>query len=182
MIRSRSNARGCVARPRAASGGFTFAEIIMVIVILGIMGMIAVPMAVDTGDTHAVAAATRIAGDLEYAQNTAISSGRSVTVTFSSANDVYSLSDLTGLLTHPVDRADYVVSLPSMEEMSQADIVSVDFDGSSTITFDEFGAPTSGGTVLIQAGSVAIVISVTDVTGIVKAGVIGEEGNGFGCQ
>ena len=171
-----------MARPWVGHGGFTFVELIVVIVILGIMAMVAVPMSVDTSDTHAVAAATRITGDLEYAQNMAISTGKPVTVTFSAANDVYSLSNTSGLLTHPVDRTDYVVAFANMAEMSQADILSVDFDGGSTVTFDELGAPTSGGTVLIQAGSVAIVVSLTDVTGLVKVGVVGDDASGFGCQ
>ena len=182
MTRDLTNTQGRAARRRRGRDGFTFAEIIIVIVILGIMAMVVVPMAVDASDTHAVAAASRITGDLEYAQNTAISSGKPVTVTFSAATDVYSLSDLNGLLTHPVDRKDFVVAFPSMAEMSEADILSVDFGGSSTVTFDEFGAPSDGGTVLIQAGSVSVIVSVTDVTGVVRVGMVGDDTGSFGCD
>ena len=182
MTRSWPN-MGCRAWKHACRlRGFTIAEIMVVLVILSIMVTVAVPMGLDSTDTHAVAAASRITGDIQYAQNMAISTGNSVTVTFSAVNDTYSLSNVSGLLTHPVERTDFVVALPNRDEMSQADIVTVDFDGSSSVTFDELGAPTSGGTVVIQADATVITVSVADVTGIVKVGVAGDDSGSFGCQ
>ena len=157
-----------LSRPRpAANKAFTFVELLMVIVLIGIMAAAVVPSVLETSDTQAVGAARLITGDLQYAQNQAIATRTPVTVTFSAAGNSYQLSDAGGVLTNPMSKGTYTVAFGSSRELSQVDVIGVDFDGATTVTFDEMGAPGAGGTITIQSGARVMKLSVADATGLV---------------
>src|SRR4051812_47762470 len=69
------------------SSGFTLAEILAVVVILGIASAIIIPQIGTRDDMRVKAAARTLIADLIYAQNLAISTGQTVYVRFDVAGN-----------------------------------------------------------------------------------------------
>jgi len=165
-------ARSSSERPIAERApAFTLVEILVVIVILAIAAAVVVPNLGSAADIQVLSGARRIAGDLEYAQNYAIATGDSVTISFRDKDDPnansYIVSNTSGTLTHPINKTDYVIVFSSIDGMSGVSIDSVNFDGNSNVTFDALGAPSnaSDGTVTLSSGSDTYRITVVPVTG-----------------
>ena len=70
---------------RVRSGGFTLAEILLVVLIIAIAAMIAVPMMGSMDSVQIRSAANMIAADLEYAKSMAISRQKNYSVVFNPA-------------------------------------------------------------------------------------------------
>lgn len=147
--------RGCLLR------GFSLAEVVCVVVIIGTLAAIAAPRFSNSlALQHVEAAARRLVVDLTLAQRQAKSSNASQTVRFDPAAGKYSLVGMP----HPDHPArEYGVSL--QEEPYSATLVSADFDGDQEIIFDVFGVPDSGGSVVIRAGNHVRTIVVDADTG-----------------
>jgi general secretion pathway protein H len=152
-------------------GGFTLAELIVVLVILGIAAAMIIPNAVSGRDVHATAAARVLGADLEYAQSYAITHQVPVTVTFDTINETYTLSSQSGTLVHPITKSSYVVTVG--DDASGADLASADFAGELSITFDELGAPDNAGSVAVQSGTRGYLVQVSPATGKVTITMMG---------
>jgi prepilin-type N-terminal cleavage/methylation domain-containing protein len=161
--------------------GFTFIEILIVIVLIGIVAMIAVPMISSSASMQIHSAANIIAADLEYAKSMAISRGQNFSVVFDKSAESYRIENQDGdVITHPVKKGfDYIVSFADDSRLDSVDIVDVDFDPGSnqTITFDYLGSPHSGteatnplnsGIITLQAGGITKTISIEAVTGYIS--------------
>jgi len=164
-------------RPRSSvprsGGAFTLAELMVVIVIIGVAAGMVIPYASSAGDTAAIAGARLVICDLQYAQNMAITTQMPVTVTFDPNADSYRLSNASGLLIHPMTKEDYVTDFSSSRGFEGLDVVSADFNSSPSIVFDEFGSPDNAGKVTLQAGAQVYVITVGAATGKVTVELAG---------
>ena len=145
--------------------GFTIIEIVVVLVILAIAAAIIIPNISSTDDLKATSAARMVATDFQYAQNMAITHQEPVTVTFTTSNESYTLSNASGPLIHPMTKSAYTVNFGAMNGFEGLDIVSADFFGSLAVTFDELGAPDNSGGVAVQAGSHVYQVDVATATG-----------------
>jgi hypothetical protein len=134
---------------------------------MAITAAVVIPNAIGTSDFQAVAAARMVATDLQYAQDTAITTQTPITVTFEPTLERYRLSNASGTLIHPITRQAYVVSFPSLRGFGEVDVVSVSFNGATWVTFDEMGTPGAGGTVVLRAGPHVYTLTVAAVTGMV---------------
>ncbi len=141
----------------------------MVVLIVGIAAAMVIPSAVNTSDLQVMSAARMLATDLQYAQDTAITSQLPVTVTFTPASETYSLTNASGTLIHPITKDAYTVNFGATQGFSAVDIVSADFDGAAQVTFDELGTPSAAGDVVMQAGPHVYTVTVAAVTGRVTA-------------
>ena len=162
-----------------AGMGFTFIELLIVMVILGIAAAIAVPMMSSAASMQIRAAGTMVAADLEYAKSMAISRGQQYLVVFDAANETYEIQDSGGnVISHPVKKGfSYEVDFANDGRLDRVDIVSANFDGETTIGFDYLGSPYSvvggtssdlnSGTITLQAGSVTKTVSIEAVTGFI---------------
>ena len=140
-----ANSRGANARR-----GFTLLELVLVLAIVGVMAAIAAPRFAASSAVHrAESAAWRIKMDLALARRLAKSSSGNQSVGFAVATGQYTLS---GVLNGNDASGIYTVRLT--ERPYEAQIVSADFDSSSTATFNGFGQPLSGGSVVVKAGYV----------------------------
>ena len=141
--------------------GFTLAEMVVVVVVIGTLAVIAVPRLSNSIALHRVqAAGRRIVVDLAFAQREAKTSNVAQTVIFHPALDRYIFPTIPHP-DHPL--LNYRVSL--WEEPYSAEIVSVDFGGDNRIIFDVFGVPDSGGSVVISVGNLVRTITVDADTG-----------------
>jgi len=145
--------------------GFTLAELMVVVVIIGLTAGMVIPYASSAGDTAALAGARLMVCDLQYAQNTSITTQAPVTITFNESGNSYTLSNASGTLIHPMTKQAYVVAFASERGFEGLDIVSASFNATASVTFDEFGSPDNAGTITLQAGSQSYVITVAAATG-----------------
>lgn len=152
------------------SGGFTLAEMIIVVVILAIAAAMAIPMFSSAGSMKAASAADTIAADLEYAKSMAISRGRSYSVVFDTATESYRVEDQDGVvIAHPVKKGfNYVVDFRKESSLSGVDMTSANFGGTGSVTFDFLGSPDNGGTVGLSSGGFSVSVIVEPVTGFIS--------------
>jgi prepilin-type N-terminal cleavage/methylation domain-containing protein len=166
---------------KAASGGFTLIEIVIVVVILAIAAMTAIPILTSATSFQIRSAANIIAADLEYAKTIAISKGQSFSVVFDKTTESYRIEDeSSAVIAHPVKKGfNYIIDFQNDGRLDKVDIENVDFDpgSGSTITFDYLGSPYSGsgisnplnsGIITLKAGNMAATINIEPVTGFIS--------------
>ena len=152
-------------RSSGAGGAFTVAEMLVVTVIMGLAAGMVLPFVTGTSDMQAMSAARMLASDLQYAQNVAITSQETVTVTIDPANETYQVANASGVLIHPMNRTAFIVQFKALTGFDEVDIVSASFGGAALVSFDELGAPNNAGTVAVQAGSNTYTVTVAAATG-----------------
>ena len=135
-------------RTRRCGGGFSLLELVVVMVIMAILAAIATPRYGQAVARYRTASAARkVAADLTFARKRARISSTSQAVNFNVANNAYQLPGVADMKTAA---SDYSVALSSSPY--KARIVSADFDGDGNVTFDGYGVPDSGGTVVVAVG------------------------------
>lgn len=146
--------------------GFTLLEFILVLVIIGMVGAVALPRYANAVTSFRVdGAATRVVADLALAQMRARTTGVSQTVTFDPPGNSYCLP---GVPDPDHDAPTYVVELAGGEY--HAEIISADLGGDPTVVFDGYGLPDSGGNVIVQAGDRRITVTLNANTGQARVG------------
>jgi len=145
--------------------GFTLAELIVVMLILGIVSAMVLPKVVGSNDIQARSAARIVMADLEYAQSQAIVTQAPVTVTFDTASNSYTVSNASGPLIHPITKNTYTVKLHQTRGMTNVSLASANFGGGASVTLDALGAPDNGGTVTVAAGPHSFSVTVAVITG-----------------
>jgi type II secretory pathway pseudopilin PulG len=153
--------------------------LLIVVVILAVAAAIAVPMASSAGSLQLRSAVNMMAADLEYAKSRAIGTGQRYSVVFDAAGETYRILDANGgTISHPVKKGfPYVVNFSADGRLDRVDIVSADFDGTNSVSFDYLGSPYNGagpptalnsGVVTLRAGGVTRTVSVEPVTGFIS--------------
>ena len=141
--------------------GFTFLELVVVILITGIIAAIAVPRFSESVTRYRVESlAWRIVADLETVRQTARAASAAKTFTVDTSSHAYTL----GGVTHP-DHAMTPYTVYLEEYVPMAHFGTVNLGGDTGIGFNGFGYPDSGGTIEIVIGSQAVTISVDPQTG-----------------
>ena len=150
----------------SAAGGFSLTELLVTTMILIIAMAIVVPLLGSSSYSVSRAGARRLASDMQYAQDYAISSQKDVTVSFDLADESYSLSNESGVLIHPISNNAYEISFSSISELANLDIVST--AGGGSVTFDTGGVPDVGETITLRAADSLFYVKVSAVTGTVS--------------
>jgi prepilin-type N-terminal cleavage/methylation domain-containing protein len=149
-------------RGNPGPSGFSIIELLIVAAIISVLAALAAPRYGNSVARYrADGAARRIEADFELARNHAMTTSATVEVRFTGgANASYALVGLT----HPDSAASpYVVSLTG--DLYGAALISADFDGDSSVFFDMYGRPDSGGSVVISVAGYARTIVVDAETG-----------------
>ena len=137
---------------------FTLAELIVVILIMGIFAAVAVPTFVDSLIFHRVeSAARRFKADLELARQTARLTSTSQKLTV--IGDTYDITTATDLnrATQP-----YRVDLSKPPYKVR---LSANFDGNTDISYNGYGFPNRGGTVTLHSGDFRCELELDGTTG-----------------
>jgi prepilin-type N-terminal cleavage/methylation domain-containing protein len=148
-------------RTRKVSG-FSLPELVTVILLIGISAAIVMPRYSAALCNYRVsAAARRLVADLAYAQSVAKSSSSTCTITFNPNANSYQLS---GTAVYGASNATSSVSLQA--DPFQATFASISLaNASPTLTFNGYGIPSTGGTIVIQSGTAQKTLTIDPDTG-----------------
>ncbi|MCE5186318.1 MAG: prepilin-type N-terminal cleavage/methylation domain-containing protein [Planctomycetaceae bacterium] len=165
----------------ADGSGFTLIELIVVIVILSIAALVAVPMMSSAADMQVRSAANRIAADMDYAKNLAMTHQKAYTLVFNPSAESYDLRETAtdAVISDPMRTSEsYAINFTADSRLSQVDIVSADFDSdvSNAVTFNYVGCPYRGkgltdalavGRITLRADNFTLYVDIEPVTGYV---------------
>lgn len=139
-------------RTRAAGSrrGFTYVELVVVLLVIAIMAAAAAPRYADSlARARVDMAARRVAAELATAQSRARATSSSQTVTFTLPPNG-SLLQIVGM-TDP-DRPERAYTVNFQGHPYQAVFDSVELGGDPTLVFNGYGIPDSPGKIVIRAG------------------------------
>lgn len=152
-------------------GGFTLIEIVVVIVLLGIITIVAVPQFTNTlASKRLYDAIEKLNDDLNYCRDYAISQHTNTYIRFGIANNRYRLfyGDTYATRVALYDPARSSAAWFTINSVyTNVSLQSVSF-ASNIISFDWWGTPSEGGSVVLTNGTNTHTISVSAETGYVQ--------------
>jgi type II secretion system protein H len=153
-------------RPRITieDSGFSLLEVVLVSAIIAIFAAMAVPRyGRASGRYRLDLAARRVASDLRLAQSHAKAASCARIVSFDPAAERYQLLNVPA---PDSVSGDYTVTLSA--EPYRVDLVSANFNSATQVTFNGWGLPDQGGTVVVAAGSQQKTVIIDAETGVVS--------------
>ena len=134
----------------------------MVLALVAVLAGIALPRyARSVARYQADATARRICADLTLAQSRARLTSSTITVTFTPASNQYSIPGMPD----PNVRASSSCTINLSAQPYPTKLVSANFAGGTSLSFDGYGSPSSGGTVVVQSGDTTRTITINADTG-----------------
>ena len=171
------------------TSGFTYVELAIVLLLVGIFAMIGFPALNATMRDSRLSDATQEAVNaLEFGQLTAMTSGRKTRVVVGDANeriavrlytttadlfnggDELAAADVENgtyeVMPYPPKKGiEYRFDLPDEGRFRGVDITISDFNGADPVYFDAQGAPSKGGSARLALGGRQIVVTLDGLTG-----------------
>jgi type II secretion system protein H len=171
------------------TAGFTLVEIMLVLLIVGIVSMVGWPALNGAmGDARLSGAAQEVVNALEFAQLTAMTSGRKTRVVigapqdriavrqFNIIGDLFNGGDTLAaadvengnydFMGNPMNKGtDYEIKFPDESRFQGVDITASDCDVGNAVIFDTLGGPSKGGTVSLAFGDQEMVVTLDALSG-----------------
>ena len=144
-----------------AQKGFSLVELILIILIIGVLVAVATPrIGTITEDVNEKAVAERLLGDINLIRSMAMSQHDTTWLVVDQAQNQYSLySGPTGSrVLIPDPETGDAITLDLDSAYSDVQITSVSFGGSSEVSFNWWGTPSSGGTIELNSGARTITL------------------------
>jgi len=151
--------------------GFTFVEVIIVILILGIMTTLALPAMNDFLTDETINAATdAVVTAVYYARTRAITTGVNYRVGFDTATNTFQVERYAGgtppdetfeIVQNPLTKRDYIVSFDDGPVGQGVDLTFAAFGLDEYVRFGSLGAPVPPGGVTLEYGGKSRNIGVT---------------------
>jgi prepilin-type N-terminal cleavage/methylation domain-containing protein len=152
------------SRPRR---GFTLAEILVTVSVIGIAAAVILPQIGSRDDLRTISAAREVVADLTYAQSRAVATQKPTYVRFDPVNNRYDLLEQIApsdvYMIHPLEHANYSVSLGSgrSDDLKYVVFDQVTFDSKTVLMYDEMGTPyaydpTTQASAAMAAGSIRL--------------------------
>jgi MSHA pilin protein MshC len=129
--------------------GFTFIELVMVIVILAIVSVIVAPKFVSNSIFVARGFADQILSTLRYAQKTAIAQHQNVCVNLAASSLTLTMNATCSLTLNLADRQSNVLTAPAGVTLTSS---------AATITFNDLGQPSTGATITVSGATTVITV------------------------
>ncbi|MBX2851525.1 MAG: prepilin-type N-terminal cleavage/methylation domain-containing protein [Phycisphaeraceae bacterium] len=166
----------CRSTTTRTAKGYTLIEVLITVTIMGIAAAIIVPSMLRGGSLGVQAGARMIIADLLFAQNEAMAQQSTRRVVFDANDNSYRVEKYDSGATAWVlefnpskgmsrNQQNYEMDFDEDRRFSGIEIVSADFNGSSTVEFDDLGNPSSGGSIEIRFEGHEYQIKVAPFTG-----------------
>jgi type II secretion system protein H len=189
MVPRQKNCPPACGPSRPFAAGFTFVELLIVLLLLGITALLAWPTLDSVvGDSRLSGAAEEVVNALQYAQLTAMTSGRKTRVVIGAPEDRIVVrqykanADLFGggdelvagdvesgtyeLMQYPLRKGtEYSFKLRDEDRSMGVDISTSDFNLGDPVYFDSLGAPSKGGSATLALGGRQMVVTLDSLTG-----------------
>ncbi|MCX5662018.1 MAG: type II secretion system protein [Planctomycetota bacterium] len=144
-----------------ARRGFSLVELLVVIAIVAITAKIALPRWAGSVQNYQLNIATQqIITDLTVAQARANYGSAAASVVFDPTANSYQIPGLAD-----PDRAAGTYTVKLGEAPYRVTLVSANFGGAAQASFDAYGTPTAGGTVVLRGGTRLVTITVDATSG-----------------
>lgn len=154
------------AEQLALHHGYSYVELVVVMLICSILGAAAIPRYTNSLFQFRVdAAAKRVAADIAFAQRQAIVRSSSQSIVFTPASGSGTPNSYSMSTVQYINFAAAGVVVRIDQDPYKVTIASATFGAGATLTFDRYGAPSSGGTVVVQAGGYSKTVTVDVNTG-----------------
>ena len=138
-----------LAQSMQSRRAYALIDLTISVLIIGILAGVAMPrFAVLLDDYRAEAAARKIAGDLNYVARTAANRSQAVTVNFDAAGASWTVPGLA----HP-DHPGVPWTVSLADSGFPATLSTVDFGGDSSVIFNVYANPDSGGSITVTSGA-----------------------------
>jgi type II secretory pathway pseudopilin PulG len=171
------------------TSGFTYVELAIVLLLVGIFAMIGFPALNATMRDSRLSDATQEAVNaLEFAQLTAMTSGRMTRVVIGNSNERIEIRQYTinadlfnggdelaegdvengtyDIMPYPPKKGlDYRFDFPDEGRFRGVDITISDFNNSDPVFFDAMGAPSKGGSATLALGNSQRIVTLDALTG-----------------
>jgi Tfp pilus assembly protein FimT len=170
------------------SEGFTFLEVLIVVVFLSIVIMLGWPsLNAALGDYRLSGAAQEVVTALEFAQLSATSGNQTrvvigapqdriavrqfnITADLFIGGDTLAEADVENgtfeFMGNPMNKGtDYEIDFSNERRFQGVDITASDFNQGNAVIFDTLGAPSKGGTVTLALGNRQMVVTLDALTG-----------------
>jgi prepilin-type N-terminal cleavage/methylation domain-containing protein len=155
-----------MTRHAGTARAFTLVEVVLVLSVLAILAAIAAPrFAASISNYRATLAAHRVAADVTLTQAAARAASASRALTFDLANNRYSIAGLSALDHQAGGYAVNLSAAPYQVSIKSLALTNVTANGA--LTFDGFGVPNGGATVVVSSGPVNRTVTVSSATGAV---------------
>ncbi len=168
MIIMRAERNAAVRHRRS---GLSLIELTLSVMVLGILAAVAMPIYTNSLLKYrSEVAAQRIVQDLSQAQRLAKISNSNRTISFDATGNSYAVNGLSSLdrpgasYTVPLSQRPYSVDITSLATAAQP----ANQLTTLTLTFDRFGMPDQGISLIVQAGDKSKRVDVAPVTGRVS--------------
>lgn len=157
--------------------GFTLIEVLVVVGIMALVAAMVVPQMMTAGQLGVQAAARMVISDILYAQNEAVVRQSPRKIMFDAVNNRYQVartdSDGNDVVLNAQwrvasggDTTQLITDFARDSRFQGVVLENASFGGNPSLTFDELGAPSSGGSVdLVFRNDVRYRVTITPFTG-----------------
>ena len=145
----------------ARQSGATALELICAIAIIGIFAAAGMPRFANAiAARRADAVARRVCADIEWLRSTARITSTSQSMTFDTVGNTYALAGITD-----PDFPGKAYSVALTASNYKARFASVNLGGGSSLSFNGYGIPAAGATIVVQSGRSSRTVTVDGTTG-----------------
>lgn len=144
--------------------GLSILEVICALAIIAVFAAAGTPrFAKAIAARRAESAARRLAADLEWLRTTACVTSTSQSASFNAAANSYNLA---GFTDPDLPGTAYTVNLAG--GTYKATIASINLSGATTLSFNGYGIPSVGGTIVVQSGQSTRTVLIDGTSGAIS--------------